>query len=1018
MTQSGMEHSRLVFSGPPGSGKTRRILDLFHQARRERYEDHALLIVPDSSAREHFREILARYAPPDVPSSFSDKGIQTLRSLPRMFGAQASVDWTHCRALIRQWVGDGRLDVSRLGLLNTSRGAASLADAIRILREHGYTAEKLDKFREVILAESPILLGTMHLWEKWLNEKAGRIDDLLALERATEEARKWEWDLVLIDGFTEILPPQWNLISAIIENTESAAVALDPHQPPSEKLLEQFLALGFKEEPSAPERSCRWPGPCTLKWLSEIECWKIEAPPPDAPLPSEGRDGLLFIEAVDPKVEAAAIARQVAREVSEGRSYGEIAILAPHLGQFRPTLESEFRRAGIPLRMYVDRPLVETGPGALMDTCLAIASGDWTDETVCRLLAHPGTGVPDSETEKAWKHVSEDARLGSRDKWLDWTRNNAEQCHALLAEINSLIEAPMVKPGEFADELINLLGRRLRRTWRDLDDSTLAGEGWAWDRVSEAVLEISRALSEIRSECAPDEVARFVREELQTVRARPLDRRRDCVSAVTLLGARTWSVPVAIVAGLSRDYFPKRPPPRAFLPDSLCEKLDPPLPTTRERREREQALFRVAVTRASEKLVLSRPIADSDGSPLLPSAPLAKCREWLENGAEHQTIRVMQNPPLRIEEATFPADIAALAFHERIDNKDLFEKLAAKCRHQLSHAIREGWYDNASLENESRLVAAARGSEDDPVSAKYLNDLAQCRYRFFASRLLKFRDPRRERVATGLDYVMWGNIAHDALAAWHRSGRKGDFETLVREAAGRHLQGIPPSSVIDGRIRQIIDALTRFKAFEDEFITPLGFRPEHVEMSFGRKSRSAPSEPGAVEYSINGNHRLVLGGRVDRIDLAGDKTALIIDYKRSTSQVQGDIKRLADGADFQLATYIALVERGLGFEVQLAFFVPLTEVGTKAIGKIVADRSIAPKASDLGYKFFDQDGSPAEHLKKAGDAIAELIDGIGSGDITPKPRDPDLCGSKCLYHDLCRYRFTGDEGVSDEGGTE
>jgi hypothetical protein len=1013
MTHPGSEPERIVYTGPPGSGKTRRILELFCERRRAGREDHALLIVPDAPAREHMRDVLARNAPSDLPASYSDKGIQTIHSLPGMFGVRANASQLDCRILIDKNIENGKIASAGIRILHTPGGRTALARSIGTLRENGFDAGKLSAQAGNLPFESKILIDTMNLWEEWLLHE-GKTDALILLKNAKVEAEKRKWDLVLIDGFTEILPPQYDLLKAIIEHAEHAAVALDPKQPPSDKLLAQLKLYGFFERTLTLDETCRWGKPCLFRWLADIDSWRIEEELPKFPDPSATCDELTFLEASDPRIEASAIAREVALEVGKGRSYADLAILAPHLGAFRETLESEFRRAGIPLRCYVDRSILETGPGAFMDAVLAVASGDWSDTCITELLSHPGAGIPSDEARDASLHTSVDERLGSKERWLGWVGKQKDwKSYELLHEIDVLTNSDVTDPVKFTGKLTDLVGSKLRESWCDLDDSLVEDEGWAWECVRENVLDTGRALSQAEEEYSVSDITVFIREELKGVQARPLDRRRNCVSALTLMGARTWSIPVAIVAGLTRSYFPRRSVPDAFLPDKLREALVPSLPGSREMRDRKQAEFRIAVTRATGRLILSMPLADRDGSPLLPSVPLTKCREWLGERAKGCTVQYLNDPPMSPDRAVYKSDIGSQLYQLKINDKELFGKLESSGEMKSGIAVARSHYEKPVLNDASMLVNAAKGSHQSPISATHLNNLAQCKYRFFASRLLKLRESDRTRIANGLDYAQWGSIAHEALALWHKSGRKAKFEDVIQQACERLLRGIPDSSVIEGRKRQLVDALDRFRQFEDKYIIPLGFRPEYVELDFHARPPESrkdwPNRHEPVEFTVSPDNTLVLGGRIDRVDIGAEDTALIIDYKRSESSVAGNIKRLVEDRDFQLAIYIALAEKGLGLNVQLAFFMPLIESTPESVNKVLADDSISGYLEAFDIKRLKVPVNPEEHLLNAMARISGLIEELKSSDITPKPADEALCGTACAYHDLCRFRFTGDE---------
>jgi len=992
---------RTAYTGPPGSGKTRKLIELFQQSRREGRESRTLFIVPDSTAREHLRDILTRFAPADVPSAFTDRGIHSLQSLVRRLGGTPSAGEMHCRAMIARWIDEKKLDSDRFPILKTTGGEAELASAVLTLRAHGHNSLTLAAATgSASYAESP-LSRALALWEQWLKSSGSR-DEQDVLKSAADAATKKQWDLVLIDGFTEFLPLQWLIVRNLIESSRESAIAIDPDQPPSRTLLDKLLRTGFAEQ--RPDAGTRWDECGELRWLTDIACWDIQASRPDVCLPT---DRLKILRAASPRIEAATVAREVARLVADGLRFSDIAVLAPNLGTFRNTLEAEFRRAGMPIRFYLDRPLAETGAGALYDALLALASGDWSDESVTTLLSNPASGTPPSEAREAIVQTVAGKRLGTTAAWLDWSRGATR---ALLERIAKLLEPTAVDPVEFSHELVSIAEESLGISWADMPERLLAEEGWAWERVRTLLLDSARALGETWGRPAPGAIAQSLISELHGARARPLDRSRDCVNAVTLLQARTWGMPVAIVCGLAREYYPRTRTPNPFLPDSVRVNLDPPLPTCDELRQRELALFRIAVTRAHERLILVWPDADRDGNPLLPAGPLEKCVDWVLDGEKPPTIE--HEPPIDVKDALFPKDIAAITLENAIEDAGIIEDLSTRYSRSLKDPVTQARYESVAISQGDELVRGACGSRESPIFPTDLNNLAQCPYKFFAHRLLRLRDPERDLVQRGFDYRQWGIVAHDALAEWFRSGKKADFDSLVRCAVGRRRE-LVASSVRDARAAQIADALRRFERFEKESIRPIGFEQKFAELFFGAGDDESPQTRQPVEIEIGGR-TLVIGGRVDRIDLTNDSIALVADYKRSHKDE--DTRKLKEGRDFQLACYTALVERGMGLRVGMACFLPLNRILVEGPGFVLIEPSLVPSVDAESFSMKDS-SAPSEHLESALLRVNELIDSIASGGITPKPEDEDVCGKTCPYLDLCRYRLNGEE-VADEGGAD
>ncbi len=989
--RDGKSLGRIIFTGPPGSGKTRSLLQLFNQARQDGREDRVLFIVPDASAREHVRDLIARFTPDGVPSAYCDKWIVSIGSLVRSIAGSTTAGLTHCRALVSKWVADGSLGTEGTEILSTDGGRKALCNALMSLRSYGHTYDSVSRVER---ENDSLLLTALRLWEEWLTEE-GKRDEQIGVNTAVKNVESGSWDLVLIDGFTEINPLQWRLVEKICSGVQNVAAAIDPDQMPSNELLQMFIKAGFKEERF--DSSSRWDDCEDLRWLADVGSWDIHACRPETCPVAPSRDRMKVLSASNPLVEAAAIAREVTKCVNDGYSYSDIAILAPDLGRSRYHLASAFKRAGIPLRFYVNQPLRETGPGALVDRYLKILSGDWSDATVCSLLAHPSLMLSADSVCSAIHHTQAVSKLGSSEAWLEWASGAGHEVAGLINELANLQSVGEFDPVEYTELILESCGEKIRASWKDIPDEILVEEGWAWDGMKSVLLDSAHALHDVQDVLASDVIARFMFDELSDAQGKPLDRRRDCVNAVTLLAARTWGVKVAIVSGLAREYFPHRPSPNPFLPDSLREGLDPKLPTYDELKDREEALFRIAVTRARDRLILTWPMNNTDGNPLLKSGPLEKCVEWLY-GDENPEI-IEHEPPIDPGECLYPSDVTSIALERGVEAEKIpgFDSTLA-----ITHAH----YDAPTIQNGEILSTAACGNNERPISPTGLNHLVQCPYRFFANRVLKLREPDRDSVRDGFDYRTWGIIAHAALAEWFRGGKTEDFRDLVDEVAA-DLTCLAASSVTEARKRQIVDTLNRFRKFEQEVLIPLGYRQVEAELAFDS------SDP--VSFEIDQGYTLTLGGRIDRVDVREDKYALVADYKRSRQDAAG--KSLKDGRDFQLACYITLVKAGLGLDVELACFLPLNKITADGTGTVIHNPDRVPPLDGAVFRLDDEltvDG----HLQFARESLGRLIRKISSGEITPYPRDSNLCGNKCAYVDLCRYRFTGDEGLTEGGADE
>jgi len=991
--------ARRIITGPPGSGKTRGLIEIFLRAVENGNDDKTLFLVPDSVAREHIRDLIARTS----HRAFSDSGIQSIHSLISKLGGYSTASGSHIRALIRDAVDTGKLRSSDYGILGTDGGIDLLEAAVTEVRRSGLTEIPASGHNPLL----KLLSRTLKLWQDWLdaNEKFD-IKDIL--DNAVKAAGEKSYDLVLIDGFTDIQPMEWKVLEAIIGKADETVVSIDPQQYPSDKLLQRFREAGFVEEPvnSRHEPIC-----ADLRWLGDVDLCDVSSRKPDSCPETLSKDRLRIVNAGNPQIEASEVVREIARCIEAGYEYRDIAVIAPNLGEARKALSDAFRKAGIPVRFYVDVPLIETAPGALTATFLELIINEWSDDLVLKLITNPLSGVSSETAAKIVPIVKSEYAINTKDKWLSDKNVGTVE---ILKAVEKLMSAQTIKPSSFSRELIGILEPEIGNAWRESGDDLTSEEGWAWEKTKRSLIDAALALDEISGALPPSEIAEFLFSELGNAKGRPFDRRSNCVNAVTMLDSRTWGVPVAIVMGLSDDNFPHRQRENPFLPDTL--RIDLNLPEYEELRKREESMFRVAVTRARDRLVLSWPSGNLSGSQNRMSAPLAKLIDWVATEAGIDPVAIVpHNPPHNLDNAVLITDAVAIGYENDIVDNQVINILDSEYEFSIGDAVHTKQYDDPVLLIADDPKNFVLGTAENPISPTHLNNLAQCPYKFFASRVLGLKPYDRDGVASGFDYMMWGTVAHSALQEWFKGGKTADFETLVRNVVAKQRQ-IPDDSVTEARIGQIVDALELLKDFEEKYIRPLGFEQKYGEYEFNSEAKRRGHvddefhEP--VKIRLDNGDELILGGRIDRIDVRDGDIALVADYKRSRTQDQNKLK---NGQDLQLACYILLAEKGLNLDVAIACLLPITKLATKGgAGKIIYKAGIEGTIDTSVFKI-DDELEMESHINMALGVISGMSERFGSGQITPKPFDPDECGKKCAYFDLCRYKFSEIDGLDEDG---
>jgi len=452
------------------------------------------------------------------------------------------------------------------------------------------------------------------------------------------------------------------------------------------------------------------------------------------------------------------------------------------------------------------------------------------------------------------------------------------------------------------------------------------------------------------------EAADLVARRLPLLRAQPRDRRHDCVYAVDAQDARQWEKPVVLVAGLTADAFPRQFRQDSFLRDDerkeLGDERDFHLPLRARREDEERYLFYVALTRAQERLVLSYPAYDEQGTPRAPSPYL---EETLAHFAGYPARRIeLSEQYAQARDAVRRADLLPIV----ADGLNHGSALAAGL-----HGL--GAVDRDLLALPRRLeLARARPAATPPgevrLSASAINAWLRCPYLLLVRSYLGVAPAR----APGLDPLLRGLIAHAAL---EECGRHPDadaaaiFDRIFAERTAGLRLGLSGAA----ERRWLRAAVLRVAA-------RLASMPvERVELPFALPMGEA-----------------TLRGRIDRVE-AHPAGQLIRDFKTG----RPSLNDIESGTDIQLDAYLLAVENPAG-----AVFERLRNAD--CVGLVVEElRDVAP---GRGVRVVSRE-ELAGRREQMRALVARVAAAARAGRLAVKPREPERCTrAQCDGYDLCR----------------
>ncbi len=273
-------------------------------------------------------------------------------------------------------------------------------------------------------------------------------------------------------------------------------------------------------------------------------------------------------------------------------------------------------------------------------------------------------------------------------------------------------------------------------------------------------------------------------------------------------------------------------------------------------------------------------------------------------------------------------------------------------------------------------ITAKLAEKHKTLSPSGVEQFLQCPFLFFAGRTLKLaeRPPKpRER----LDVLAQGSILHDALRDWAEMPLLG-AAALTGQFDAQMARRRVPEGYRTEAVR--LELLRHFEAFLADDRVPLA-------------ARVTAEQP--VEFTLAPG--LAIKGRIDRIDFADERRALIIDYKYSAGdRIKEHVEKAQDGDRVQAGLYLRGAETALGLEPVGMLYCGLRKKvawGGWHVGrKDLLARGVGEARTRDGLL-------ELEETAKA--RTIEAQEAILRGSMTPAPSNRDLC-NRCDYYDICR----------------
>lgn len=723
--------------------------------------------------------------------------------------------------------------------------------------------------------------------------------------------------------------------------------------------------------------------------------------------------GIQIFSAVNRRAEVEGIAqdlRRLARD--EGFRWNEMAVMTRDLSGYHELISQVFSGYEIPYfldykRSILHHPLIE-----LVQSIFEVAVSHWAYEPLFRCLKTDFFPLSRDAIDRLENYVLEHGIHGegwnNNTLWRyhrQWSLGQNEEQQAaelkLQAQLNTsrqtiydLVsefvqrvspyeklpdQAELFTVREITERLYAFLERlEVPATLKEWSLKAQAegelGEGQLhaqiWDALIQVLDEMVSGLGDERLEL--EEYALILSSGIEGIELGLIPPGLDQVLVGSLERSRNPEVRVLFLLGANEGVLPALPAPDGLLDEEERQQLEKSgvalAPKGKAQIYEEQFFVYTALTRASEKLVLSYPLMDEEGKGLIVSPVITRLtaifptlsKNFIGNRKEIERV----SHPISAFQA-YAEQLRALPRKEPLS--PLWE--AAETWF-LRDPVRQNWVKRlkASLlsrnqeEKIQRPLARRLYGKRLKASISRLEQFAKCPFRHYAQYGLKLH----ERSIYQLSSPDMGEFFHTLLhefaqqlqehdLAWGTMTREESW-TLVSELTDKLAPSLQHNILLsNARYRYITHKLKRTVHHAVRVLAEharLGlFIPIQLEVSFG------PQEmlPG-VEIPLTEDDSLLLRGQIDRVDAAfleGQVYLRILDYKSSERSLALD--SIYYGLNLQLLTYLYVALQGA--EVLLNTTLTLPSQGKpgqpSSSNEVAAGRDhLCPRTIPAGFLYF------------------------------------------------------------------
>lgn len=819
--------------------------------------------------------------------------------------------------------------------------AYAVSPEIMLEKTENIGGESGDKLHDIALLYG-VYLARLHT-----DERDAR-DRLQKLEENLEASRYIDGKDVFLDGFSYFTGRERNILRIMLSRANSVTVTLLGDSADADLFAESLLVrerlIALADEAGVPYDEKCLPPHAVQGALDHIEraffygrkTW------------DEPTDAVSLYEASGIYTECEYAAAQILRLVREsGCRFRDITVTARNLSTYSGTLETVFKRYGIPVYCARRSDILGKPVLALIVGALDAVSGGFEYEDVFRCLKTGLAGLKAEEVDILENYVLKwDIRGNMWTRETPWSAHPDgygadwdEQSNARLAAVNEYrvrVCAPFahlaaeIRGGSTAREKVKALYAYLEEIalpdtlQQQTEELFAAGDGQRAEETAQLwsiLCGVMDQLVEILGDCELDgeEFARLFRliltqysvgtipVALDAVNISEMTRNdRHTVKALFLLGANDGVLPsVEGKGGILREE------DRMALEQQEIRLA----PYGMAQFHLEMQNLYASLAQPTEKLFISYPVFDAKGTELRPSFLVGRiCRLCPTVNVEKENAD---------KEYRLSAIAPALEYAGEHIGGEAWQYFAEKGAYAAALAAMESASHYTRGKLSTSAVKALYGNAIT-LSASRMDKAKSCHFAYF----MRYGLRAKERDTAGFDAPQIGTFIHDVMehtltwakeAGGIRTLDKAALHQLVRRAIHEYIsENLPDLTEKTARFRylfrRLCDSAERIMDEVADELRNSDFVPLAFELAFGPNGQLP-----AITVTDGGNEACVVG-QVDRVDgwLHDGKLYLrVVDYK--TGKKTFDLAELRYGMGIQMLLYLfALKNEGealFGYEI-------------------------------------------------------------------------------------------------------